>query len=99
MTVVAGSVRIRPDKRDEAMRVALTMAKATQAESGCRTYRFSADLEDPSLFFIFEEWESDEALGAHFQSEHMRVFQAALPELLAGAPDIRFYTVSSVRGM
>jgi quinol monooxygenase YgiN len=99
MTVVAGTVRVRPEKRDEAVRVALTMAKATQAESGCRAYRFYADLEDPSLFFIFEEWESDEALGVHFQTEHMRVFQAALPAIVAGPPDIRFYTVSAVRGM
>jgi quinol monooxygenase YgiN len=99
MTVVAGTVRVRPDKRDEAIRVALTMAKATQAESGCRTYRFYADLEDPSLFFIFEEWESEEALGAHFQTAHMAAFQAALPALVAGAPDIRFYNVESVRSM
>jgi quinol monooxygenase YgiN len=99
MTVVAGSVRVRPDKRDEAVRVALKMAQATQAESGCRSYRFSADLEDPTLFFIFEEWESDEALGAHFQTPHMSDFQTALPDIIAGPPDIRFYTVSSVRGM
>ena len=99
MTVVAGTVRVRPEKRDEAIRVAQTMAKATQAESGCRAYRFYADLEDPSVFFIFEEWESDEALGAHFQTEHMRVFQAALPGLVAGPMDIRFYSVASVRSL
>jgi quinol monooxygenase YgiN len=99
MTVVAGTVRVRPEKRDEAIRVALTMAKATQAESGCRAYRFYADLEDPAVFFIFEEWESEEALGAHFQTEHMAAFQAALPALVAGPPDIRFYTVASSRSM
>jgi quinol monooxygenase YgiN len=99
MTVVAGTVRVRPEKRDEAIRVALTMARATQAESGCRTYRFYADLEDPAVFFIFEEWESEEALGAHFQTEHMAAFQAALPELVAGPPDIRFYSVASARSM
>jgi quinol monooxygenase YgiN len=99
MTVVAGTVRVRPEKRDEAIRVALAMAKATQAESGCRTYRFYADLEDPAVFFIFEEWESEEALGAHFRTEHMAAFQAALPGLVAGPPDIRFYTVASARSM
>jgi quinol monooxygenase YgiN len=99
MTVVAGTVRVRPERRDEAIRVALTMARATQAESGCRTYRFYADLEDPAVFFIFEEWESEEALGAHFQTEHMAAFQAALPELVAGPPDIRFYSVASARSM
>jgi quinol monooxygenase YgiN len=99
MTVVAGTVRVRPERRDEAVRVALTMARATQAESGCRTYRFYADLEEPAVFFIFEEWESEEALGAHFQTEHMAAFQAALPELVSGPPDIRFYNVASVRSM
>jgi quinol monooxygenase YgiN len=99
MMVVAGTVRVRPEKRDEAIRLALTMATATQAESGCRAYRFYADLEDASVFFIFEEWESEEALGAHFQTAHMAAFQAALPGVVAGPPDIRFYTVSSARSM
>jgi quinol monooxygenase YgiN len=55
MIVIAGSVAVRPDRREEAARVARTMAAATQQEPGCVTYRFSADLDDPNVLLLFEE--------------------------------------------
>ena len=72
MIVIAGTVTIRPGKRDAAIRVAQTMVKATQAEPGCVRYQFYADLDDPHTFFLFEEWGSEEALARHFASEHMK---------------------------
>lgn len=99
MIVVAGKVAIRPERREDAIRAALAMAEATRKEAGCLTYQFSADLADPSTILIFEEWESDEALTRHFQTEHMRVFRAGLPQLLAGPPSIKRYAVASVSAM
>ena len=93
--VIAGQVRVNPARRDEAVQVALRMARATRSEPGCIQYRFSADLEDPSVFCIFEEWQDEEALSSHFASAHMRDFQQALPGLVAGAPEIKRYTVAS----
>jgi len=42
--VIAGTVPVRPDRRAEAVRVAVAMAEATRAEPGCVTYHFAADL-------------------------------------------------------
>jgi hypothetical protein len=50
MLVVAGSVRIDPARREEALRAALAMMEATRREAGCRAYTFSADLADPGRF-------------------------------------------------
>jgi len=94
MIVVAGTVPVRPDRREEAVRAALAMAEATRAERGCLGYRFWADVADPNTFLVFEEWESDDALAAHFATEHMRVFRERLPGLVAGAPSIHRYVVS-----
>ena len=99
MIVIAGSVAVRPDRREEAVRVARTMAAATRGEAGCQTYRFSADLDDPNRFLIFEEWESEEALATHFQTPHMAAFREALPGLLAGAPSLKRYAVASATAM
>jgi quinol monooxygenase YgiN len=99
MIVIAGKVLVRPERREEAVRAALAMAEATRKEPGCITYQFSADLADPNTIRIFEEWESEEALSHHFQTEHMRVFRAQLPDLLAGPPTIRRYAVTSVSAM
>ena len=99
MIVIAGTVRIRPGRRAEAVEVAGAMVRATQAEAGCRHYQLYADLDDPDTFFLFEEWESEAALAGHFATEHMRVFQERLPDLLAAPPQIRRYEVSAARSM
>ena len=39
MIVVAGTVRVRPERREEGVRLALEMAEATRAEAGCLAYR------------------------------------------------------------
>src|SRR5262245_794110 len=99
MIVIAGSVQVKADKREEARRAALRMAEATRAEAGCITYRFSTDLADPNRVYIFEEWESEEALGRHFASPHMAEFQRVLPDVLGGPADIKLYEVRAVRAM
>lgn len=95
MIVIAGSVPVRPERRADAVRIALEMAAATRAEAGCVAYTFSADLADPNVIHIFEEWETADALAAHFQAPHMARFQAALPDFLAGAPVLKRYEVAS----
>jgi quinol monooxygenase YgiN len=95
MIIVSGSVRIRPEARDEAVQAALTMAEATRAEAGCRTYRFSFDMTDPTLVYVYEEWESAEALERHFATPHMAAFQQALPALLAGPVSIDRYEATT----
>jgi quinol monooxygenase YgiN len=99
MIVIAGKVAVRPERRHEAVRAALAMADATRKEEGCIAYQFSSDLADPNTILVFEEWENDEALARHFQTEHMRVFREQLARLLAGPPAIRRYSIESVSVM
>jgi quinol monooxygenase YgiN len=99
MIVIAGRVAVRPERREEAVRAALAMAAATRKEDGCITYQFSNDLADMNSIVIFEEWESDEALAQHFQTEHMKVFRELLPRLLAGPSTVKRYVVQSVSPM
>ena len=96
MIVIAGTVKVRPDRRAQAAEAALRVAAATQKEAGCISYGFFADLADPNLFLIFEEWESDEALARHFETEHLKAFRAEMPGLVAAPPAIQRYVVSSV---
>lgn len=94
--VIAGEIRIDPEKRDEAVAAVLEMMAATRDEDGCVTYVFSADLEDPGLFRLFEEWESAGALEAHFMAPHMAVFQEKIANVGASGRVIHRYEVSSV---
>lgn len=95
MLVVAGRITVKPERREDAVRLALDVAAETRKEAGCLSYRFYADLEDPGAFFIFEEWRDQAALTAHFATPHMATFIAQVPELIAGPPTITRYEVAS----
>ncbi len=99
MIVVAGTVVVRAERREEAARAARAMAAATRAETGCLEYRFAADLEDPNRILVFEAWETEDALARHFQTEHVRIFRQQLPALLAGPMAVTRYVVASAAAM
>ena len=95
MIVVAGSMPIKPEMREEAIQAALAMAAATQQEAGCITYRFYSDLAAPNTFFVFEEWASEAHLAAHFQTPHMAEFNKKLPALMADSGEVKKYVVTA----
>lgn len=51
----------------------------------------SADLSDPTVIHLFEEWESDEHIQAHFVVPHMAVFREKLAKLGTIERDIYRY--------
>jgi len=96
MLVIAGRIRLDPAKRDEAIAAARTMMEETHKETGCISYTFSADLADPGVFLIFEEWESQDALDLHFKAPHMATFQATVGGLGVKEMKVKRYEVASV---
>ena len=96
MIIVQGVIPMRADCREQALQLARNMADATQSEPGCVSYDFYVSLSDPNTLMVFQEWESMEALMAHFQTPHMEEFLRALPELVSGEIITRRYAVQSV---
>ena len=96
MIVIAGHVVLDPTQGEAASAAAREMMGETRREAGCISYTFSADLETPGRFSIFEEWESDEALRAHFVSPHMARFQKAVGGLGVREMKVQRYEVSKV---
>jgi len=94
--VIAGSVRIDPSKVDDATAAALQMMRETHEEPGCISYTFTADLEEPGAFRIFEEWESQEALDLHFKAPHMAAFQRQMGGLGVREMSVQKYRIESV---
>ena len=81
MIIIAGTFRVQPEDGDAAVAALIEMMAETAKEDGCVSYDFSADLSDPALFHLFEEWESMDHLKAHFVAPHMATFQAKIEEL------------------
>lgn len=96
MLIIAGKFRIDPTQRDAAVAAASEMMAETQKEAGCHAYTFSADFSDPARFYLFERWESQSALEAHFTAPHMARFQAALAKFGVRDFEVQKYTISAV---
>jgi quinol monooxygenase YgiN len=93
--IIAGTVHVKPKARERAIEAGIAVAAATRSEQGCIDYRFYADLENPTLFFVFEVWETEAALTAHFQTDHLKAFQAMLPEFIDGEMNIQRYDIQN----
>lgn len=96
MLVIAGTIRIDPAKREEAAAAALEIMKETHKEEGNIAYSFSSDLEDEALIYIFEKWESQEALDFHFDTPHMAAFQGKAGSLGIKEMNVEKFEIASV---
>ena len=91
MIIVAGTIRIDPDKSETFLPHAQKMMAATRQEAGCRVYSYAFDVEDAGLVRIYEEWVSRGHLEAHFKVPHMADWRAALAAIGAHSRAIKAY--------
>lgn len=82
-------------RRDELAAVLERFGQSAAGEPGCRRYAFAAALTDPSQFMLVSEWESEEALDAHYRSKEFADFQFALDGLLARPSELTVYATEA----
>ena len=99
MIVITGHFVLSRPIDDALRQAAAEMMKASVAEPGCAHYAFSQDLADPSTLWVSEEWESDEALKAHFAAPHMAAFQKVMATLTFVSRSIKRYEIASASPM
>ena len=64
--VISAQIDVEPAGRDGALRTAQPWIDGALAQPGCIHYDWSADLNALARINVFEEWESEQALAAHF---------------------------------
>ena len=67
-------------------------------EKGCRRCDFYQSIEDENRLLLLEEWDTQEDLMAHLESEHFRVLRGAM-NLLKEPQEMMIHTVSHPTGM
>ena len=90
---VVARFTIQADKTEEFARVANEfLVTPSQQEKGCIRYELWQDNEDPTLFAMVEEWESDEDLDAHLAGSRNRSGGPNMGDYMAGPPDMRRFS-------
>ena len=96
MVVVHATFPVDPEKREEALDLIGDLAEQSRSEDGVVDYRAGADVEDPNTVRFLKRDEDEAAFGAHAETGHFQAFEEALPDLLAGEPQVTRFDVSDV---
>jgi quinol monooxygenase YgiN len=86
------------EKREEIKRILLSLVGPTGTLDGCLKCNISQDLEDPKIFRLLEEWDTEEHLKAHIQSDDFRKIFAVM-DLSSEPPRLSFDLPSGEKGM
>ena len=78
---------IRPENTEQYYELIFELIDRTREENGNISYTLYADKEHPGEHVLIEEWEDQESLNAHFQTEH---FTTIVPKIqkLQSAPSV-----------
>jgi len=94
--VLAGSVRIDPANRDDVIEATIEVMSEARKLPGCISFTFSADLEDPGVLHVFQEWESPEALERHLAAPRVEAARLQLGSLGVREISVQRYAIQSV---
>lgn len=96
MTItVIGTLKARPERRDDLESILAAMVAPTRAEPGCINYDFHVDAADPCVFVFYENWRSDADLEEHMKMPHLQPLLSQADRLLAESVDVRRLTMIS----
>lgn len=93
MILVTAKMTLRPGTRETFVERVKAMYPPTRRERGCISYVVYTEAADDSHVLFVEEWESKDALEAHFETPHFEAFGEELPNLITGPVDASIHFV------
>lgn len=75
MVVMVAKYHVKPGNVEAVLDALRKMAPLVkQHEPGCTKYYANVSRDDPNLIMLYEEYESEEALQAHRETEHFKQY-------------------------
>jgi len=98
MILVIIRMNVLSEKRMELSQAIASLSGSIGMEKGCQRCDFCQSIEDENRLFLLEEWDMQENLMHHLESEHFKVLRGAM-NLLKEPQEMMFYTVFHPTGM
>ncbi len=83
VTVIA-HMRARPGKEPDLRNALEALIEPTRQEEGYVNYDLHQGIEDSSLFYLYENWESVDTHETHMHTPHLEDFASSLDDLIEG---------------
>jgi len=91
MIVVAAKLKSVEGKGDELEREFRKLVPKVLKDLGAISYVVHRKADALNEFFVYEKYESMEALKLHGSTEHFKEFSRAIASLLEGRPEVGLY--------
>jgi quinol monooxygenase YgiN len=91
MIVVAAKLKAVEGKGDELEREFRKLAPKVLKDPGTISYAVHRKVDAPNEFFVYEKYQSGEALKLHTSTEHFKEFTKAIAPLQDGRAEIGIY--------
>lgn len=75
-----------------------SLCASTRMDKGCKSCEFCQGIEDENRLVLLEEWDTQESLSRHLNSEHFKVLRGAM-KLLKEPFEITLHTEYHPEGM
>lgn len=70
MISILATTYVKPECRDEYLRIVEELVEKSNAEAGCRGYHLYEDIKEANKFTMIEFWLDQDAIDSHNSSEH-----------------------------
>lgn len=87
---VFSKLTARPGRADDLAALLAGLVNRASSEPGTVVYALHGDRAQPEVFWLYELYRDDDALGAHRDGDAVRWVMPQLGDHLAGPPEIIF---------
>jgi len=96
MILITGQVIMTPEHRERMIALGAEHSARSRGEAGCLAHHCHVDVEHPDRLVFVEEWESVDAVRAHFAVPASGAFVAEMRRLSSEPPVIRIYAAEDI---
>jgi quinol monooxygenase YgiN len=91
MVVLTATFKVVEGKGDDIELEFKKLAPKVLKDPGAVAYAIHRAVDDPNKFFIYEQYESQDAFKYHQQTEHFKAYRQATRGMFVGQTEITFY--------
>ncbi len=91
MVILTAIFKAAEGKGDEFEQEFKKLAPKVLKDPGAITYVIHRAVDDPNKFLVYEQYENQDALKYHQQTEHFKAYRQATRGMSVGQTEITFY--------
>ncbi|WP_284125449.1 putative quinol monooxygenase [Parerythrobacter aestuarii] len=98
MIIITGTVQLKPESREDAIRLGCEHSARSRGEPGCLAHNCYVDAEDELRIHFFEKWADEAAVKQHFAVPESRAFVGEISGFASAPPQIELFAARAVEG-